>query len=64
MKLADHVSVEDHGTIVLVRPLTEEARAWVDENVSLESWQWRGDAFACEPRCVAALLEGMAEELV
>lgn len=46
-----------------MRPLTDAAREWVDENVELESWQWHGDAFACEPRAVSPLLEGMAEGL-
>lgn len=51
--------VSDWGTIVLVTPLTDEARQWVDDNVYTEPWQWMGGGFACEPRMVEALLEGI-----
>ena len=44
------VLVENHGSIALVTPMTSEANDWVDENVQLESWQWLGCSFACEPR--------------
>lgn len=53
------VRVEDHGSIVLVQPLTDAAREWVTGNVPLEGWQWMGGAFACEPRYVDNLLDGM-----
>lgn len=54
--------VENHGTIVMVRPVSEAAKAWVAENVGLESWQWFGDAFGCEPRMAGALVEGMLDD--
>jgi hypothetical protein len=50
--------VEYHGSIVLVRPLTEEAKAWLNDNVSADS-QWMGDALAVEPRYIESLVEGM-----
>ena len=55
------VLVENHGSIALVTPMTSEANDWVDEHVHLESWQWIGGSFACEPRCVGDLVEGMQE---
>lgn len=55
------VLIEKHGTIVLVRPLTDAAKEWVTDNVPLESWQWMGDAFACEPRLVENLVTGMTD---
>lgn len=30
------IVLEDEGTIVLVRPLTKDAKAWVADNVDLE----------------------------
>lgn len=57
-----HVALEDHGTIVLVHPLTDEATDWLKSNVSAEAQYW-GGALACEPRYVGALLEGMQSEL-
>jgi hypothetical protein len=55
---ADFTLYADGSSIVLVRPCTKAAKAWVRENVSLEPWQWLGQAFGCEPRCVRALIEG------
>jgi len=51
-------SVEHHGSIVLMTPHTDEARAWVTEHLALESWQWVGNvSFAVEPRLLALLVE-------
>lgn len=59
--MAHDFEVEDHGTIVMVRPVSEAAKAWVEENVYLEGWQWFGDAFSCEPRMAGALVDGMVD---
>lgn len=56
---APDVVIENHGSVTLVRPLTPAAHEWVDEHVPLEGWQWFGGAFACEPRYVDNLIEGM-----
>lgn len=48
--------VQNEGSVILVRPLTPEARAWVDEHVEVEDWAWLGTAFACDPRYVADLV--------
>ena len=56
------VCVHDCGSVVMIEPLTEVAQNWVEENVGLESWQWMGGRFACEPRCVDGLVEGMMED--
>ena len=55
------VAIEDHGSVVMVRPTSDAAKEWVDENVQLESWQWHGGAFACDPRMVMDLVDGMAD---
>ena len=49
------------ASVYMVRVMTVEARAWVEENVPLEPWQWWGDSFACESRYVSDLLAGMLE---
>lgn len=38
------------GTTILIRPVTEAATTWVDENVELQSWQKLGDAFGVDHR--------------
>ena len=52
-------NVEDHGTLVLVRPLTADVEAWLVENTD---GQWFGNALVVEPRYVEALVEGMYAE--
>ena len=52
------VSVEDHGSLWLFRPLTEEAKTWIDDNVE-DAALWFGGALAVEARFVQAMVEGM-----
>lgn len=58
-------TVENHGTIVLVRPLTLDVMAWLEEHVSDEGpdmAQWFGGALCVEPRYVEPLVLGLIEE--
>ena len=56
------VRIMDNGSVVLIYPVSEAAKDWMDENVSLEGgWHRLGGGFACEPRMVEALLEGMSD---
>jgi hypothetical protein len=52
------VEVENHGSVVLVRPLSDAARAWLAEHVSPDAQRF-GGAVAVEPRYVANLVDGM-----
>lgn len=54
------VTVEHHGSVVLVRPCTRHATAWLTANVHAEPWQWYGGALAVEPRCVSPLVEALS----
>jgi hypothetical protein len=42
--------IADQGSIFLIRPLTEAARQWLDENVVSEPWQWVQGALCVEAR--------------
>lgn len=53
--------IADQGSIVMVTPLTQPAKDWVEENVQLEGWQWLGGGFAVEPRYVVGLASGIAD---
>jgi hypothetical protein len=55
------VHVSGGGTMYLVTPLSDEAKAWVEENVPLEDWQWLGSGFGVEHRYIGNLVEGMRE---
>lgn len=52
-------SIENHGSIVLIRPLTDEVAEWMHENTD---GQWFGDALAVEHRYVEPLVQGMIDE--
>jgi hypothetical protein len=59
MHAIEDFNIENHGSVVLVRPVTTAAREWVDEHVPLESWQWHGGAFVVEPRYLPILFDGI-----
>ena len=52
--------IADHGTIISIRPLSEAARQWVEENVVAEPWQWLNGALCAEPRFARDLVEEIA----
>jgi hypothetical protein len=53
------VRVDDHGSICLVRPISNRAHSWLDDNVSADA-MWFGGALVVEPRYVSDLVVGMA----
>ena len=55
------VRISNHGTIVMVLPVSKAAKDWVKENVDVPSWAWMGGSFACEPRLVDNLIDGMRD---
>jgi hypothetical protein len=55
------VNIENHGSLVLIRPLTEAASDWLDENIS-EDAQHFGGAVVVGPRYVEAIVEGMQND--
>jgi hypothetical protein len=55
------VAVENHGSVVMVNPITRDAVEWVSENVAVESWAWLGRSFAVDPRYVDDLISGMVD---
>lgn len=52
------VSVENHSSIILLRPHTDAAREWFESNVESGAF-WFGGAMACEPRYVDDIIDGM-----
>jgi hypothetical protein len=55
-----NVAIENHGTIVLLRPLTGLVRSWLEEHTD---GTWWGGALAAEPRYVPELLYALTEAL-
>ena len=52
-------NVENHGSIMLVRPLTADVEAWLRAHTE---GMWFGNALVVEPRYVMDLVEGLIEE--
>ena len=52
--------ISDHGTVILIRPVSEAAHQWVEENVVVEPWQWFGGALGVDHRFARDLLDGIA----
>jgi hypothetical protein len=53
---------ENHGSLFLIRPLSESGQQWLDENVGDENTLTFGGAIVCEPRYVEAIFLGAKEE--
>jgi hypothetical protein len=53
---------ENHFSICLLHPLTDAARAWVDEHIGQDNgFQPQYPSVILEPRFCAAVLEGIAD---
>jgi len=56
---------EDHGSIVLIRPVSPAGQNFLDRKVGDSETQTWGGAVVCEPRYVEAVYRGaLAEGLV
>jgi hypothetical protein len=55
------ICFEDHGSIFLIRGLSEVGKAWLDKNVGDEDTQHWAGAIVCEPRYVADVARGAVE---
>jgi len=55
-------NVEDHDSIVLVRPLTDDVRSWLERYTLYPETIWFGGALVVEPRYVAPLVDALIEE--
>ncbi len=51
--------VQDHGSIVMLEPVSEEAKHFVQAFVSVPDYAWHGRAFAVEHRYADNLLSGI-----
>jgi hypothetical protein len=56
-------SVENHGSIFLLRPLTDSAKSWVEEHIGEDNgFQPYWPTVVVEPRYVADIVEGMQND--
>lgn len=58
------LTIEDHGSLVLIRPDAEDRENladWIAENVSSDALSW-GSALVVEHRFVADIVAGLAAD--
>lgn len=55
------LSVENHGSILLLRPLTDAGTAWLDEHIDSEAQSF-GGAIVVEPRYIADIVAGAIDD--
>lgn len=51
------LSLQDHGSVVLVQMNTDAGLTWVKENLETEGWQWLGVFVAIEPRAAEQIVQ-------
>jgi hypothetical protein len=56
------ILVENHGSIILLRPATTAGRAWLEANCDRSGYQpFDGGTLLCEPRYVSDILVAARE---
>jgi hypothetical protein len=51
--------IEHHGTVVLLRPQTDDGRQWLEECEDTGgAWPWFGEGLACSALQVPRVLQG------
>jgi hypothetical protein len=57
-----NITIENHGSVVLFRPDSTQTRDALIACVSVESWQWFGNALAVDARMAADLAAHLRNE--
>ena len=55
--ITEHFTIQNHGSVILLEPLTEQSKHFVDNYVA-DDLQWFGKSFVCEPRYFDMLADG------
>jgi hypothetical protein len=55
------LTIQNHGSIVLIQPITDAGKSWLDEHINPEALTW-GTAIVAEPRYVSAITRGARED--
>jgi len=56
-----HIEINDHGTIVVLRPISDEGRGWFEEHGGRAG---AGRIYTCEPRMAQDILQAAARDLL
>lgn len=55
------VRIENHGSLVMFRPLTDESREWLVKNTDARTWMWQDDmnGLMIDPRMAMHIIGGL-----
>lgn len=56
-----HIEINDHGTVVILRPISDAVRDWLEEHVGGPE---PGGVYTCEPRMAQDILQAAARGLL
>lgn len=49
----------NHGSVIALRPLNEDAREWLEATCETEAWQWMGPCLVVDWRFADAIAAAM-----
>lgn len=50
--------VENHGSLFLLRPMSDAAEEWLNEHLDPDNSQWFAGALVVEPRYIGDIVDG------
>lgn len=56
-----HIEIINHGTIVILRPISDPAREWLETHVGAPE---AGGIYRCDPRMAQDILQAAAQDLL
>ena len=62
--MSKHFQFQNHGSIMQINCLTQDAKEWLKENVYYERWQVFGDSICIEPRMFNDIYEAIKREFL
>jgi hypothetical protein len=57
--LTSDFAIANHGSILLLTPLTNYGVAWIDEHIPADAMTWGGHSIVVEPRYMADIVRGI-----
>jgi len=54
-------SVDNHGSIIILTPLTDLAEDWVAEHISQDALAWGSKGVVVEPRYIGDIVSGIVD---
>jgi len=60
--MAPDVRVANEGNIFMLEFCSDRAKAWQEEFISTESWQWLGSRLAVDHRFAVGVVEAMQRD--